>query len=387
VAPIAYTVDWLILFSDKNKVLTIGIVSTLGVVAGSAGGGAGRGRFRWEGFAGTEDTANHLVGAVLMGVGGVTAMGCTVGQGLSGLSTLALGSFIALAGIVAGAMLALRYQVWRLERRRERTPAGQATGAPPTWSAALAACAACTATRAYARLRAARIAVVGLGGVGSWTVEALARSGVAQLVLFDLDHVAESNINRQVQALEHTLGQAKVQALRERIAGIHPGCQVSGVWRTSWQPGNWPALLPTPVDVLVDACDQVQRQGRAGRLEPARRRAAGLRGRRRWQARGAARGGGRPGRHHARPAAGQPAPAPAPDGAAPRQGRMGVRCVFSRESVPAGRHLRPGRRQPQLPRLWIQRHRDGHLRHGGRRRGHRVVAPARWASLKFPLYS
>jgi uncharacterized protein len=72
--------------------------------------------FRWEGFANAEDTANHLVGAVLMGVGGVTAMGCTVGQGLSGVSTLALGSFIALAGIVGGAVLAVRYQVWRLER-------------------------------------------------------------------------------------------------------------------------------------------------------------------------------------------------------------------------------------------------------------------------------
>jgi uncharacterized membrane protein YedE/YeeE len=116
VAPIAYTVDWLILFSDKSKVLTVGIVTTLGVVAGSAVVALATRRFRWEGFAGTEDTANHLVGAVLMGVGGVTAMGCTVGQGLSGLSTLALGSFVAFAGIVAGAILALRYQVWRLDR-------------------------------------------------------------------------------------------------------------------------------------------------------------------------------------------------------------------------------------------------------------------------------
>ena len=117
VAPIAYTVDWLILFSDANKRLTIGIVSTLGVVLGSAGVALLTGSFRWEGFAGTEDTANHIVGAVLMGVGGVTAMGCTVGQGLSGLSTLALGSFIAFAGIVGGAMLALHYQVWRLEQQ------------------------------------------------------------------------------------------------------------------------------------------------------------------------------------------------------------------------------------------------------------------------------
>jgi hypothetical protein len=116
VAPIAYTVDWLILFSDTSKVLTIGIVTTLGVIAGSAVVAVATRRFRWEGFAGTEDTANHLVGAVLMGVGGVTAMGCTVGQGLSGLSTLGLGSFLAFGGIVAGAVLALRYQVWRLDR-------------------------------------------------------------------------------------------------------------------------------------------------------------------------------------------------------------------------------------------------------------------------------
>jgi hypothetical protein len=116
VAPIAYTIDWFILFSDKSKLLTIAIVSVLGVVAGSAAVALATRSFRWEGFRGTEDTANHLVGAVLMGAGGVTAMGCTVGQGLSGVSTLALGSFIAFGGIVAGAMAAIRYQVWRLER-------------------------------------------------------------------------------------------------------------------------------------------------------------------------------------------------------------------------------------------------------------------------------
>jgi hypothetical protein len=116
VAPIAYTIDWFILFSDKSKLLTIAIASVLGVVAGSALVALATRRFQWEGFAGTEDTANHLVGAVLMGVGGVTAMGCTVGQGLSGVSTLAMGSFIAFGGIVAGAVAAIRYQVWRLER-------------------------------------------------------------------------------------------------------------------------------------------------------------------------------------------------------------------------------------------------------------------------------
>ena len=116
VAPIAYTIDWLIFFSDKSKVLTIGIVTTVGVVVGSALVALATRTFRWEGFANAEDTANHIVGATLMGVGGVTAMGCTVGQGLSGVSTLALGSFIALAGIIGGAVLALRYQVWRLDR-------------------------------------------------------------------------------------------------------------------------------------------------------------------------------------------------------------------------------------------------------------------------------
>jgi uncharacterized membrane protein YedE/YeeE len=116
VAPVAYTIDWLLFFSDKSKVLTTGIVSTAGVVLGSALVALASRSFRWEGFASAEDTANHLVGAALMGVGGVTALGCTVGQGLSGVSTLAIGSFIALAGIIAGAVLALKYQVWRLGR-------------------------------------------------------------------------------------------------------------------------------------------------------------------------------------------------------------------------------------------------------------------------------
>ncbi|PVY81444.1 hypothetical protein C7414_101182 [Cupriavidus alkaliphilus] len=116
VAPYAYTLDWLMLFSDKSKVLTIGIVSVFGVIAGAAAYALATRTFRWEGFGNAEDVANHMVGGILMGAGGVTALGCTVGQGLSGVSTLALGSFIALAGILAGAVLAFRYQMWRLER-------------------------------------------------------------------------------------------------------------------------------------------------------------------------------------------------------------------------------------------------------------------------------
>jgi uncharacterized membrane protein YedE/YeeE len=116
VAPIAYVLDWLMFFSDTSKVLTLGTVAVFGVVVGSAVSALVTGTFRWEGFGNTEDTANHLVGAMLMGFGGVTAMGCTIGQGLSGVSVLALGSFIALASIIGGALLALRYQNWRIDQ-------------------------------------------------------------------------------------------------------------------------------------------------------------------------------------------------------------------------------------------------------------------------------
>ena len=108
-----------------------------------------------------------------------------------------------------------------------------------------------------ARIRAAHVAVVGIGGVGSWAAEALARSGVGQLTLIDLDHVAESNINRQIHALTDTVGQAKILAMRDRIAQIHPGCAVHCVDEFA-TPDNWPALLPHPVDAVIDACDQVQ---------------------------------------------------------------------------------------------------------------------------------
>ncbi|MDB5750050.1 MAG: tRNA threonylcarbamoyladenosine dehydratase [Ramlibacter sp.] len=108
-----------------------------------------------------------------------------------------------------------------------------------------------------AAIRRAHVAVVGIGGVGSWAAEALARSGVGTLTLIDLDHVAESNINRQVHALDVTVGQAKVLAMRERIAGINPRCIVHGV-EEFVEPGNWPQLLPAGVDAVIDACDQVQ---------------------------------------------------------------------------------------------------------------------------------
>ncbi len=107
------------------------------------------------------------------------------------------------------------------------------------------------------RIRQAHVVVVGIGGVGSWAAEALARSGVARLTLVDMDHIAESNINRQIHALTSTTGQAKVEAMRERIALIHPQCQVDAV-DDFVSPENWPALLPAMPDAVVDACDQVK---------------------------------------------------------------------------------------------------------------------------------
>lgn len=108
-----------------------------------------------------------------------------------------------------------------------------------------------------AAIRRAHVAVIGIGGVGSWAAEALARSGVGTLTLVDLDHVAESNINRQVHALDGTVGQAKVLAMRERIAQINPYCTVHAV-EEFVEPDNWPQLLPPGVDAVIDACDQVK---------------------------------------------------------------------------------------------------------------------------------
>jgi uncharacterized membrane protein YedE/YeeE len=85
----------------------------IGTNSGSAAVAVATRTFRWEGFASTEDLVNHIVGGVLMGFGGVCALGCTIGQGLTGISTLALGSFLALGAIIAGSVAALRYQYWR----------------------------------------------------------------------------------------------------------------------------------------------------------------------------------------------------------------------------------------------------------------------------------
>jgi len=184
----------------------------------------------------------------------------------------------------------------------------------------------------YARIRAARFAVVGVGGVGSWCAEALARSGVADLVLIDLDHVSESNINRQIQATSATIGQAKVLALRERILSIHPGCEVTCV-EEFVDETNWPVLLPQPVDAVIDACDQVR-----AKLTIA---AWALGTRSTLIVAGAAGGKRQP---HAvqvedlglvthDPLLASLRQRLRKQHGAPRSGKIGVRCVFSREAV------------------------------------------------------
>ena len=107
------------------------------------------------------------------------------------------------------------------------------------------------------RIRAAHVVVVGVGGVGSWAAEALARSGLGQLTLIDLDHVAESNINRQIQALDSTLGMAKVRALAARIADINPACVVHEV-EAFVEPDNVAALIPGEAQAVLDCCDQAR---------------------------------------------------------------------------------------------------------------------------------
>ena len=116
VGPAAYGLELLMLWTDKSLHVSFGIASVIGVVLGSLAMALISGNFRWEGFASLADLRTQLLGAVLMGFGGVTAMGCTIGQGLSGISTLAIGSFIAVAGIVLGSMAMLKLMLWQAER-------------------------------------------------------------------------------------------------------------------------------------------------------------------------------------------------------------------------------------------------------------------------------
>jgi tRNA threonylcarbamoyladenosine dehydratase len=109
-----------------------------------------------------------------------------------------------------------------------------------------------------AQIRAAHVAVIGIGGVGSWAAEALARSGVGHITLIDFDQVAESNINRQIHAETGTVGMAKVDAMRARIAQINPTCQVQCIEEFA-TPENWQAMAEQgSFTAVIDACDQVR---------------------------------------------------------------------------------------------------------------------------------
>jgi tRNA A37 threonylcarbamoyladenosine dehydratase len=107
-----------------------------------------------------------------------------------------------------------------------------------------------------ARIRDAHVAVVGIGGVGSWAVEALARSGVARITLIDMDHVAESNVNRQIHALTATIGMSKIGAMEQRVLQINPQAALQCV-DDFVTPENWPDILPSGVNAVIDACDQI----------------------------------------------------------------------------------------------------------------------------------
>ena len=114
VAPQAYLLELLMFWSDKSRVVTLGIAAVLGMLSGSLAWSLATRTFRLESFRNSEDLINHLVGGALMGFGGVLALGCTIGQGISGLSTLALGSFLAFFAIIAGAAATMKVQYWRL---------------------------------------------------------------------------------------------------------------------------------------------------------------------------------------------------------------------------------------------------------------------------------
>lgn len=109
---------------------------------------------------------------------------------------------------------------------------------------------------ALERLRAARVAVVGIGGVGSWTVEALARSGIGGITLIDLDDICVTNVNRQLHALDGQIGRTKVGVMAERVAAIHPGCEIDAR-EQFFTKENAEQVLGPGFDFVVDAIDEI----------------------------------------------------------------------------------------------------------------------------------
>ncbi|WP_334157803.1 YeeE/YedE family protein [Oryzomicrobium sp.] len=117
VGPLAHSLEWLSWANDGSRKVTFGIATVAGAFLGALLQALAFREFRWEGFRDARDTARHLIGAVLMGFGGILAMGCTLGQGVTGVSTLALASFVALAAIIAGAFAMVRLDLWWMERQ------------------------------------------------------------------------------------------------------------------------------------------------------------------------------------------------------------------------------------------------------------------------------
>src|SRR5215471_8580091 len=109
------------------------------------------------------------------------------------------------------------------------------------------------------RLRRSHVAVIGLGGVGSWAVEALARSGVGELTLVDLDDVCISNVNRQLHALDGELGKPKVEVMARRVQAINPDCQVHAL-HAFFLKSNAEQILKTRFDAVIDAIDSPSRK-------------------------------------------------------------------------------------------------------------------------------
>ncbi|ODU90351.1 MAG: transporter [Thiobacillus sp. 65-69] len=116
VAPLGYTMNLWAYWTDSSTIVTFGVASVFGVIAGSLVYGVTHKTFRWEAFNSAQDMFRHIVGAILMGFGGVTALGCTIGQGVTGISTLAVSSFIVLAAIIAGAAVTMKIQYYLLMR-------------------------------------------------------------------------------------------------------------------------------------------------------------------------------------------------------------------------------------------------------------------------------
>jgi len=115
-SPVAYLLELLIFWTDQSKIMTFGVAGVLGMMVGATAMAVATKTFRWEGFASTEDLVNHIAGGLLMGFGGVVALGCTIGQGLTGISTLAIGSILTFFAMIGGCVAAVKYQEWRIER-------------------------------------------------------------------------------------------------------------------------------------------------------------------------------------------------------------------------------------------------------------------------------